>query len=109
MGVALLIGLVNAVVRRSGWGSIRSSRRSPQGSLIQALITMATGDTPIQSLNLAGSFAKIGQTEFLGITLPVYYALIVALSRSGTCSSTQRTGRRLYATGSTLTLRGSPA
>jgi ribose transport system permease protein len=97
MGVALLIGLVNAVVVVvMGIDSFIATLAT--GSLIQALITMATGDTPIQSLNLAGPFAKIGQTEFLGLTLPVYYALIVALAIWYLLEHTA-TGRRLYATG----------
>jgi ribose transport system permease protein len=97
MGVALLIGLVNAVVVVvMGIDSFIATLAT--GSLIQALITMATGDTPIQSLNLAGGFAKIGQTEFLGITLPVYYALIVAFAIWYLLEHTA-TGRRLYATG----------
>jgi ribose transport system permease protein len=97
MGVALLIGLVNAVVvvvmRIDSFIATLAT-----GSLIQALITMATGDTPIQSLNLAGGFSKIGQTEFLGVTLPVYYALFVALAIWYLLEHTA-TGRRLYATG----------
>jgi ribose transport system permease protein len=97
MVVALLIGLVNAVVVVVM--SIDSFIATlATGSLIQALITMATGDTPIQSLKLAGSFAKIGQTEFLGLTLPVYYALLVALAIWYLLEHTA-TGRRLYATG----------
>jgi ribose transport system permease protein len=97
MGVALLIGLVNAVVVVvMGIDSFIATLAT--GSLIQSLITMATGDTPIQSLNLAGPFAKIGQTEFLGLTLPVYYALIVAVAIWYLLEHTA-TGRRLYATG----------
>jgi ribose transport system permease protein len=97
MGVALLIGLINAVVVVvMGIDSFIATLAT--GSLIQALITMATGDTPIQSINLAGGFSKIGQTEFLGLTLPVYYALIVALAIWYLLEHTA-TGRRLYATG----------
>ena len=36
------------------------------GSLIQALITMVTNDTPISDVKLAGGFAKIGQTTLAG-------------------------------------------
>src|SRR5215211_4335104 len=97
IAVALLIGLINAVVvvvmRIDSFIATLAT-----GSLIQALITMATGDTPIQELRLAGSFSKIGQTEFLGVTLPVYYALIVALAIWYLLEHTA-TGRRLYATG----------
>jgi ribose transport system permease protein len=97
MTVALLIGLINAiVVVVMGIDSFIATLAT--GSLIQALITMATGDTPIQNLNLAGPFSKIGQTEFLGLTMPVYYALIVALGIWYLLEHTA-TGRRLYATG----------
>jgi ribose transport system permease protein len=68
------------------------------GSLIQALITMATGDTPIQDIKLAGGFAKIGQTDISGITLPVLYAIVVAFAIWYLLEHTA-TGRRLYATG----------
>ena len=95
--VALLIGLVNAtVVVVMKIDSFIATLAT--GSLIQALITMATGDTPIQSLRLAGPFSKIGQTELFGITLPVYYALVVALGIWYLLEHTA-TGRRLYATG----------
>ena len=68
------------------------------GSLIQSLITMATGDTPIQDLKLAGPFSKIGQTEVGGVTLPVLYAVVVALGIWYLLEHTA-TGRRLYAAG----------
>jgi ribose transport system permease protein len=68
------------------------------GSLIQSLITMATGDTPILDIKLAGGFAKIGQTDVSGVTLPVLYAIIVALAIWYLLEHTA-TGRRLYATG----------
>jgi ribose transport system permease protein len=95
--VALLIGLVNAVVVvvmriDSFIGTLAT------GSLIQALITMATGDTPILDLKLAGSFSKIGQTDVSGFTLPVLYAIIVATGIWYLLEHTA-TGRRLYATG----------
>src|SRR4051794_225560 len=68
------------------------------GSLIQSLITMATGDTPIQDIKLSGGFAKIGQTDISGITLPVLYAIVVAFAIWYLLEHTA-TGRRLYATG----------
>jgi len=68
------------------------------GSLIQSLITMATGDTPIQNIKLSGGFAKIGQTDIHGITLPVFYAIVVAFAIWYLLEHTA-TGRRLYATG----------
>jgi len=97
MVVALLIGLVNAVVVvvmriDSFIGTLAT------GSLIQALITMATGDTPIQDLKLGGGFSKIGQTDMGGVTLPVLYAIVVAFAVWYVLEHTA-TGRRLYATG----------
>jgi ribose transport system permease protein len=68
------------------------------GSLIASLITMATGDTPILDIKLAGGFAKIGQTDVGGVTLPVFYAIVVALVVWYLLEHTA-TGRRLYATG----------
>ena len=50
------------------------------GSLIQALITMVTNDTPISDAKLAGGFAKIGQTEIAGVILPVFYFAAAALA-----------------------------
>jgi ribose transport system permease protein len=68
------------------------------GSLIQSFITMATGDTPIQNIKLSGGFAKIGQTDINGITLPVLYAVVLAFAIWYLLEHTA-TGRRLYATG----------
>jgi ribose transport system permease protein len=68
------------------------------GSLIQALITMATGGTAIVSTKLQGPFANIGQTNVSGFTLPVLYVLVVAVAMWFLLEHTA-TGRRLYATG----------
>jgi ribose transport system permease protein len=99
LGVAtgLAIGVINAVVVvvmriDSFIGTLAT------GSLIASLITMATGDTPILDIKLGGGFAKIGQTDFGGITLPVLYAIVVALAIWYLLEHTA-TGRRLYATG----------
>ena len=61
-GSASAIGLINAGRRRdrkidSFIGTLAT------GSLIQALITMVTNDTPISDAKLAGGFSKIGQTD----------------------------------------------
>ena len=97
LGAGILIGFVNAIVVvvmriDSFIGTLAT------GSLITALITMATGDTAILSAKLSGSFAKIGQTAIAGLTLPVFYALIVATAEWFMLEHTA-TGRRLYATG----------
>ncbi|MFL6061640.1 MAG: ABC transporter permease [Marmoricola sp.] len=68
------------------------------GSLIQALITMVTKDTPISDVKLAGGFSKIGQTTVQGITLPVLYFAVVAVGIWYLLEHTA-TGRRLYAVG----------
>ena len=68
------------------------------GSLIQALITLVTNDTPISDVKLAGGFAKIGQTTVGGVTLPVFYVAVVAVGIWYLLEHTA-TGRRLYAVG----------
>jgi ribose transport system permease protein len=95
--VGVGIGLVNAsivVVAKidSFIGTLAT------GSLILALITMVTNDTPVSSGALAGNFAKLGQTTISGVTLPVIYMLVVALAIWYLLEHTA-TGRRLYATG----------
>jgi ribose transport system permease protein len=97
LAIAVGIGLVNAtvvvVMRIDSFIATLAT-----GSLIQSLITMATGDTPILNLKLAGGFSKIGQTDLGGVTLPVLYAVVVALAIWYLLEHTA-TGRRLYATG----------
>jgi ribose transport system permease protein len=97
LGAGVLIGVVNAVVVvvariDSFIGTLAT------GSLIQAMITMATGGTAIISPTLQGGFAKIGQTNIGGFTLPVVYVLVVAVAMWFVLEHTAA-GRRLYATG----------
>jgi ribose transport system permease protein len=95
--VGMAIGVINAfVVVTMRIDSFIATLAT--GSLIQSFITMATGDTPIQDIKLAGGFAKIGQTDISGITLPVLYAIVVAFAIWYLLEHTA-TGRRLYATG----------
>jgi ribose transport system permease protein len=95
--VGVGIGLINAVVvvvmRIDSFIATLAT-----GSLIQSLITMATGDTAILNIKLAGGFSKIGQTDIGGVTLPVLYAIAVAVGIWYLLEHTA-TGRRLYATG----------
>jgi ribose transport system permease protein len=95
--VALVVGTINGIVVvvfniDSLIGTLAT------GSLIQAMNSYITGDTPINSTKLLGSFANIAQTTFGGVTLPVIYAVVVAaviyLLQEHTA-----TGRRLYAVG----------
>jgi ribose transport system permease protein len=91
------IGLINAVVvvtmRIDSFIATLAT-----GSLIQSLITMATGDTAILHIKLAGGFSKIGQTDVGGLTLPVVFAIVMAFGIWYLLEHTA-TGRRLYATG----------
>jgi ribose transport system permease protein len=97
LGTGVLIGAINGTVVvllriDSFIGTLAT------GSLILSLITMVTGDTPINSFKLAGGFSKIGQTNIAGLTLPVFYALIVAVVLWYVLEHTA-VGRRFYATG----------
>ena len=97
LGAGIVIGVINAVVvvvmRIDSFIATLAT-----GSLIQALITMATGGTAIISTRLQGGFSKIGQTNVSGFTLPVLYVLVVAIVMWFVLEHTA-TGRRLYATG----------
>jgi ribose transport system permease protein len=97
LGTGMAIGVINAIVvvvmRIDSFIATLAT-----GSLIQALITMATGDTPILNVRLAGSFSKIGQTTIAGLILPVFYVLVLATAMWFLLEHTA-TGRRLYATG----------
>ena len=95
--VGVGIGLINAsVVVLAKIDSFIGTLAT--GSLILALITMVTNDTPVSSGALAGQFAKIGQTTISGVTLPVIYMMVVAVGIWYLLEHTA-TGRRLYATG----------
>ena len=99
LGVAIgvAIGLINAfVVVVAKIDSFIGTLAT--GSLILALITMVTNDTPISDASLAGGFSDIGQTDISGITMPVFYCAIVAVAIWYLLEHTA-TGRRLYATG----------
>ena len=95
--IGLAIGLVNAVVvvvmKIDSFIATLAT-----GSLIQALITMVTNDTPISDAKLAGGVSQVGQTNVGGVTLPVLYLAVVAAVIWYLLEHTA-TGRRLYATG----------
>jgi ribose transport system permease protein len=95
--IGLAVGLINAtVVVVMKIDSFIATLAT--GSLIQALITLVTNDTPISDSKLAGGFSKIGQTTVGGITLPVLYFALVSVAIWYLLEHTA-TGRRLYATG----------
>jgi ribose transport system permease protein len=68
-------------------------------SVLTAVITWMSGGEQI--LGLSSSFQSIGTTEILGVTLPVYLMLIVALAVWYVLERTA-IGRRIYATGGNL-------
>jgi ribose transport system permease protein len=97
LAIGLAIGAINAVVVvvmriDSFIGTLAT------GSLIAALVTMVTNEVPITDARLGGAFAKIGQTDIGGVTLPVIYCAVVAVAIWYLLEHTA-TGRRLYATG----------
>lgn len=95
--IGLVVGLINAtVVVVMKIDSFIATLAT--GSLIQALITLVTNDTPISDAKLAGGFSTIGQTTIGGITLPVFYFAIVAVGIWYLLEHTA-SGRRLYAVG----------
>ncbi|MGW2515671.1 ABC transporter permease [Streptomyces sp. NPDC001617] len=98
MTAALLIGVVNGIVvvvlRVDSFIATLAT-----GALIQSLITMVTNDSSITGVQLlAKPFASIAQLDAGGITLPVLYLLIAAVTIWFLLEHTA-TGRRLYATG----------
>lgn len=95
--IGLVVGLINATVV-VGMKIDSFIATLATGSLIQALITLVTNDTPISDAKLAGGFSTIGQTTIGGITLPVFYFAIVALGIWYLLEHTA-SGRRLYAVG----------
>ena len=95
--IGVFVGLINATVV-VGMKIDSFIATLATGSLIQALITLVTNDTPISDVKLAGGFAKIGQTTVDGITLPVLYVAVVAAGIWYVLEHTA-TGRRLYAVG----------
>jgi ribose transport system permease protein len=95
--IGLVVGLINATVV-VGMKIDSFIATLATGSLIQALITLVTNETPISDVKLAGGFSKIGQTTVAGITLPVLYFAVVAVGIWYLLEHTA-TGRRLYAVG----------
>ncbi|WP_079079225.1 ABC transporter permease [Streptomyces sp. DSM 15324] len=98
MTAALLVGVVNALVvvvlRVDSFIATLAT-----GALIQSLITMVTNDSSLTGVQLlAKPFADIAQLDAGGLTLPVLYLMVAALTLWFVLEHTA-TGRRLYATG----------
>ena len=97
LGVAVVVGLVNGIVvvlmRVDSFIATLAT-----SSLVEAFVIMTTNDQQITNSALSGSFANIAQTSIGDITLPVFYALALALVLWIFLQHTP-TGRRVYATG----------
>jgi ribose/xylose/arabinose/galactoside ABC-type transport system permease subunit len=102
LGAALLVGLINAlVVVVLAVDSFIATLAT--GSLILALISMITSDTAITSVQVESKpFSDIAQNSIGGITLPVFYVLVIGLVLWFVLEHTA-TGRRIYATGFNVT------
>lgn len=92
VGIGVVNGIVVVVMRIDSFiGTLAT------GALLQSLILIIS-DQPIASPALLGSFSNIAQTEVLGVTLPVFYALVALVLLVFLLEHTA-TGRRIYATG----------
>jgi ribose/xylose/arabinose/galactoside ABC-type transport system permease subunit len=97
LGVALVIGVVNAtiVVKLRIDSFIATLATS---SLLQALIIVVSNNQDVTSARLLGPFAQIAQANVGGITAPVFYMVGAALVLWFVLEHTP-TGRYLYAIG----------
>jgi ribose transport system permease protein len=99
--VSLMVGILNGIVIvflqiESLIGTLATS------FLIQSVIVWRTGSRNISGPELSEGFQDIAQTSWLfDLTLPVYYALILAFALWYVLEHTA-TGRRIYATGFNL-------
>ena len=98
VAAALVIGCVNAfVVVGLRIESLIATLAT--GSLIQALITLVTGDVPINDARLTtGAFPGIAQNSIADLTYPVFYVLVLA-AVIWFVQERMTIGRQLYATG----------
>jgi ribose transport system permease protein len=97
MGASVLVGVLNGVVVVVG--KIESLIGTlATGFLVQAMVKWRTGSRNVSGVELSGSFTNIAQKAFGGLTLPVFYAVILATIIWYTLEHTA-TGRRIYATG----------
>jgi ribose transport system permease protein len=101
LAASVLVGLLNGLVVVVGKiDSLIGTLAT--GFLIQALVQWRTGSRNISGPELAGTFQDIAQTSWLfDLTLPVYYALVIAFALWYLLEHTA-TGRRIYATGFNL-------
>ncbi len=100
VGVSVLVGIMNGVVVVTfKIDSLIATLAT--GFLIQALVIWRTGSRNVTGPQL-DTFQNIAQTRWVGnLTLPVFYALIMAFAIWYVLEHTA-TGRRIYATGFNL-------
>ena len=97
MGASVLVGVMNGVVVVVGKiDSLIGTLAT--GFLVQAMVKWRTGSRNVSGVELSGSFTNIAQKAFGGLTLPVFYALSLAMIIWYVLEHTA-TGRRIYATG----------
>jgi ribose transport system permease protein len=97
LGAALIVGILNGIVVvvmkiDSFIGTLAT------GSLVSAFITYVTGGATVNGSQLSGTFSELYSVSWGGITLPVFYAIALALVLWVGLEYTA-TGRRLYAVG----------
>jgi ribose transport system permease protein len=97
IGAGVVIGLVNAVVV-VGWKIDSFIATLATGSLMAAAISLLSEDQAIIGEQLLGDFAKLATTTVLGLQVPVYLMLLVALAVWVLLTYTS-TGRKIYSTG----------
>jgi ribose/xylose/arabinose/galactoside ABC-type transport system permease subunit len=97
MGASVLVGVMNGVVVVVG--KIDSLIATLATSfLVLAMVKWRTGSRNVSGVELSGSFTNIAQKAFGGLTLPVFYAVVLATIIWYVLEHTA-TGRRIYATG----------
>jgi ribose transport system permease protein len=97
IGAGAVIGLVNAVVV-VGWKIDSFIATLATGSLMAAAISLLSEDQAIIGEQLLGDFSKLATTTVLGLQVPVYLMLVVALAVWLLLNFTS-TGRKIYSTG----------
>jgi ribose/xylose/arabinose/galactoside ABC-type transport system permease subunit len=105
VGVAILIALVASVIVGIMNGLVVVTFKIDSligtlatGFLIQSLVQWRTGSRNVTGPQLSGTFQDIAQKRVGNLTLPVFYALIMAFVIWYLQDHTA-TGRRIYATG----------
>ena len=86
-GIVVVLGRIDSLI-----GTLAT------GFLVQAMVKWRTGSRNVSGSQLAGSFKDIAQKSYWGFTLPVIYAIVLAVI-IWYVQEHMATGRRIYATG----------